>query len=157
MIVSICVASAVVAAGAFGFLLTRSNPPFPSSIAKQVSFVTYVPAHDWSADTAHATYNAGVLLFTAQRTNVTLSLSEQATPSVFGDVPQYYSALLGKMNQYDSFGTANGTVYLTKPTELNGLQTAVLNNDGTLVFVRPNHAMSADQWRQFFNTLRLIK
>ena len=138
-------------------ILHHSSSPLPNAIAKQVAYVTYYPGKQWQTSLQQATYTAGVLRFTSTQNNVSLSFSEQATPPVFTDVPQYYPSLLGKLNQYSSFGSVAGTVYLTKPAELKGGQTAVANTDGTLVFVRPNKDLSTTEWQRLFNNLQTIK
>jgi hypothetical protein len=142
--------------GMIGYI-QRSSSPFPQSMARAITFVVYYPAKTWQTDTAHATFTNGVVNFTTRGTTATISITEQATPAVFNDIPQYYPALLTKLNQYENFGTINGTVYLTKPTELAGRQSAVLNNNGTLLFARPNHNMNVDDWRRFFNSMSTIR
>jgi hypothetical protein len=143
---------------AVALLLTHKQAsPLPKTVTSRISFVVYYPSKEWQTASAQATYANSILRFTSERFGVQLSFSEQATPQVFNDVPQYYPSLLSKLNQYANLGTANGTVYLTKPKELQGGQTAVLNNSGTLLFVRPSQNMSSDEWRRLFNTMHVLK
>lgn len=93
----------------------------------------------------------------SSQTNTQLTITQQATPSVFSDVPQYFPTLITRLNEYSSFGSIYGTVHLTKPKELNGQQQAVLNTSGTLMFVHPSHNLSDDTWRRFFNGLQVVK
>ena len=154
----VCIAVAILlVAPSWFFIERRAHSPFPADVTKKVSFVVYYPDKTWQINGAKATYANGALFFVATKEDVTVSFNEQATPQVFNDVSQYYPTLLTRLKEYASFGTANGMVNLTRPAELNGGQTAVLNNDGTLVFVRPNHDLDVDQWRQLFNRLQTIK
>ena len=84
-------------------------------------------------------------------------ISEQATPQVFNDIPEYYPKLIEKLNGYSDFDSVLGKVSLTKPKELNGAQSAVFNGKGTLMFVRPNQSLSDDDWRQFFDQMTIWK
>jgi hypothetical protein len=66
--------------------------------------------------------------------------------------------LVSGLDSYDQLQTGFGTLYLTHPKELHGIQTAVMNTSaGTLVFVRPLHNISSSQWESFFNNLIVIK
>lgn len=134
-----------------------AKPSLPLSITQQASFIGYVPSSDWIVDSPAATYQNGVLTFTAYRNGNTLTITEQATPPIFNDVPQYFSTLTDRLNRYSTIGTAIGQVHLTKPKELNGDQQAVLNSNGTLLFVHPKIGMSDDDWRRFFNSAQTIK
>jgi hypothetical protein len=86
-----------------------------------------------------------------------LYITEQNTPDPFNDIPQYYPTLLGKLNEYSEIQTSIGTVALTHPTELKGGQSAVSNTHGTLMFVRPQNNLSDSQWKNFFNSIDVIK
>ncbi|HSX07383.1 MAG TPA: hypothetical protein VLG11_00650 [Candidatus Saccharimonadales bacterium] len=153
------VAAACLAVGAVvaaGIWLRPAGSPLPASVMRTVTFALYYPDKSWRTEATQATYTNGVVALTTQKAGITLSVTEQATPPVFGDVPQYYPSLLAKMNEYASFNSALGTVYLTKPTELGGNQTAVLNGNGTLLFVRPSTALTTGGWQQFFGSLRAV-
>ncbi len=151
-ILLICVGSAT------AWVMThREAPLLPPRITEQASFVMYVPGSDWQTDAEEATIRNGVLTLHASRGNDSLIITQQAIPEVFDDVPQYYPQLISRLNKYASFGTVNGTVYLTKPKELNGQQQAVLSNNGTLLFAHPSHNLDSDSWRRFFNSLIIVK
>jgi hypothetical protein len=135
----------------------------PANIQKQLSFVLYVPDDKDAVierSSIHYANGDGVLSYTVgyNPAHAEITITQQATPSVFTDVPQYYPTLLDRLNQYASLGTINGTVYLTKPTELKGQQQAVLNDNGTLLFAHPgNRNLSNDDWRRFFNSLQTVR
>jgi hypothetical protein len=153
-----CLLCLILIAGAvLAFIRTRPGDPLlPSSIASQVSFIAYLPSREWETPQGQMTYQKDVLTIHSSKSGTALTISEQATPEVFNDVPDYYPALISKLNKYASLDTANGTAYLTKPTELNGQQ-AVLNNAGTLIFVHPSKNLSNGDWRRLFNGLQVIK
>lgn len=138
-----------------------NRSPLPGDIQKQVSFAVLLPAGDWQVPTDSYRFinDSSVLQFTANNTslNRTLSFSQQPTPSQFDDIPQYFPALLTKLNAYDTVSTVQGPLRLTRPTELQGRTQAVLNANGTLVFASPNQALTVQQWRQLFNDMQLLK
>lgn len=86
-----------------------------------------------------------------------LIFSEQPTPESFVDVPQAFDKLISSLQGYTSFDSVNGKVNLTHPKELKGQQAAVLNNKGTLMFIRATGNVSDDTWRQIFNNLDVVK
>lgn len=131
----------------------------PMDIMSQIPFVIYIPSDEWRIKKETPAYKKGVLSFTVvneNQNNSELGITQQVSPELFIDVPQYYPALLDRLKKYASFGTKNGTVHLTKPVELKGEQQAILNNNGTLMFVHPDRDMSDDEWRKFFNTLNTV-
>jgi hypothetical protein len=141
-----------------GVLLAfRPQVPLPVDITKQLSFpLVYPPTKtSYTMDKKSASYSASakVLIFHAKADNLDLTISEQATPDTINDIPEYYPKLIEKLNGYSDFDSLNGKVSLTHPKELNGGQTAVFNGKGTLMFVKPSHDMSNDEWRTFFNSL----
>lgn len=142
------------------YRLTHPTPLVPASILKQVEFVPMVPdaRSGWQLQTGSLQYDATqkVLFFNVTNGTDKLIFSEQATPDQFSDIQGYQDAFLAKLNQYKDFDTAAGTVYLTHPTELSGGQSAVLNEQGTLLFARPSHNLTDNEWRNLFdNTVQV--
>ncbi len=86
-----------------------------------------------------------------------MTITEQATPSGFTDIPQAYDKFINSLSGYFSFGSVNGTVNLVRPHNLNGEQAAVINDKGTLMFIHPMQDLPPDVWRQLFNNLTVIK
>ena len=124
---------------------------------RQIPFTVYFPDASWKTNTHDASYQNGVLRFAAQQAQGRVIFTEQSTPPIFSEVPQYLPSLLAKMNQYASFSSSSGTVYLTKPNELRGGQTAVIENGGTLLFIRPAQELSEKQWQQLCSGLYTVK
>jgi hypothetical protein len=83
-------------------------------------------------------------------------LAEQAAPQSFTDVPQAYDALLNKLREYQDLNTSFGDVTLTRPVELNGGQSAVVNSKGTLIFAKPTRDLPDHQWQNIFNNMQLV-
>ena len=139
-------------------VVRHSQSPLPKSIAKQVDFTTYYPSKEWKVAASDITYDskAEVLAYRIKKGDNTIAMNQQPTPTQFTDIPQYYPTLLIKLHEYESVGTTNGTVHLTRPQELNGKTSAVLSNEGTLVFAQSNTTMSSKDWRQFFNALKTV-
>jgi hypothetical protein len=92
-----------------------------------------------------------------QGSNNLITISEQSSPPQFSEVPDSYAKLLQSLNQYAVYESANGTFYLTKPTELKGGQAAVMNAKGVLLFAKPTQDLSDKQWKQLFNDLSLVR
>ncbi len=148
----------IVLSSIISFFVLRTINPLPKNIVKEIAFVYVLPAN-WSIKQDSVRYKDAVLSFRATDPESTneMSITQQSTPEVFTDVPQYYPTLLDRLNRYKTFESANGVVYLTKPTELKGAQQAVMNSKGTLMFAHPVRNMTDDEWQRFFNSLESFK
>ena len=136
------------------------RPIFSAALKKQVSFVILEPGSGTVIDRKSINYNSsnGVLTFDAKlASNNSVVITEQASPSEFSDIPEVYNRITEKLNTYSSFDSVYGKVYLTKPTQLKGGQSAVMDGQGTLTFMHPQNGLSDDDWRRLFNGLNLIK
>lgn len=149
------------AGGGYYFWQKYSNP-IPASIRKEVAFPVFYPSST-IVKVNHSTIeydkSGQVLSFsgnTVTSNHMKLIFSEEPTPDPFNDITGYYQALLNDMNQYDSFSTINGTVYLTTPKNLNGNQSAVMNTEGNLMFVRANGSLPTNTWKTIFNGLSIV-
>lgn len=150
-----------------GFVLTyfkfmKHTPVISPFIKSQVSTPIFLPSQkDYKVDPQSVTFDTREKLLTFTATNIgdgsTVVVTQQPTPDTFTDIPQYFDKLVEAMGQYKQFDSLNGKVTLTKPTELKGSQTAVLNQNGTLLFARPSRDLTDDDWRRFFNGLVLNK
>jgi len=142
-------------------VIFRPRVPIPDRIVHQLNFSLMYPdaSSGYEVDPSKTSYDASskVLIFHAKQEGVELIITEQATPDPFNDIPQYYPKLIEKLNGYKDFDSINGSVSLTRPTELKGGQTAVFNGKGTLIFVKPSRALSDDDWRAFFNSLVIAR
>jgi hypothetical protein len=155
---AVCLAAAI-AAGLFIVLHNRSE--LPAAIRRQVHFGVFMP------DSAQARVQPATMVYDGQEQSLsyvstmtdgtTLTVSEQATPQSFSDIPQAYDKVVDTMNRYAVLDTISGKVYLTKPRNADHKQVAVFNNRGTLLFMRASGNLSDDRWRQLFNGLRLVK
>ncbi len=140
-------------------ILSIHHSPF-EPVRKQISFLVFAPGDPYEVDPKSVSYDdkAKVLYFKAQAgSGAVLNFNEQATPDSFVDVPEVYSKLTEKLQEYKTLDTAAGRVSLTHPVELKGKQTAVVLSQGTMIFVRPDKDLSEDDWRELFNHLVIIK
>lgn len=150
----------VVVLGGLSWSALRPKPsPLPASISQKIVFAAVIPGKPWVVYPGSYRYDskAQVLNFTATDSAKSITFTEQAAPSQFNDIPQYYPALLNKLNQYRTLSTANGVVNLTRPTELKGEQEAVLTTGGTLIFAHPDNPMTDADWRRLFNSANIVK
>jgi hypothetical protein len=159
-VMAILIAILLIIIGALVWL--RHLHPLPKSIRQQVNYLVFYPASDSgvAVDKSSFKYDAAqkVLSYTVSTQNRTLTVSEQPTPDAFNDVPQAYDKLVQSLGEYGSFDSLFGKVSLTRPQQLHGQQSAVMNAKGTLLFAHPTQGeLSDDEWRQLFNSLRVVK
>lgn len=159
---ALLVGLAIGAGGLYGAykLLTKPEPPvIPVEYSQKVNFsiIAPSPSNGYSLDTFGYDATSGVLSFTARGPEANFLFTEQATPSNFTEIPEYFDKLVESLLEYKRFDTEIGRVSLTKPKEFNGQQAAVLNTKGTLLFVRPDKELDDETWRQFFNRIQTIK
>jgi len=164
LIIGVLLVVAVATGGTIAAVLyvqSRQSGVISSSIQQHIAFQIYAPIDTsaWAINRSSIAYNSsqGVLSLSVSSPTNTFVLEEQQTPDIFTNVSQYYPTLLSKLNVYGNFQTGLGTVELTKPTELHGEQTAVLNSAGTLLFVRPKNNLTNGQWGTFFSSLVVTK
>lgn len=140
-------------------IYTTRNRTIPPAIARQISFRVYWPKSTNAVpDKQSIKYDAqqGVFSYVVLINANSVTVTEQATPSEFTDIPNYFSALINHLNNYDTFSSANGTVYLTKPSGTGG-EAAVINQSGTLLFAHTQGTINENNWRLFFNNLQIIE
>ncbi|MFI5240738.1 MAG: hypothetical protein ACHQUB_03460 [Candidatus Saccharimonadia bacterium] len=157
IIFSLCI---IVIALISAFGLVYFSSPIPPSIRRNVSFGIFYPkSSNYHCQRSSFAYDPQAKIVTYVCSNASLRLNlnitEQASPDGFVDAPQAFETLINKLQNYASFDSVVGKVYLTHPVELNGGQTAVMDGEGTLVFIRPTNAISEDNWRKLFNSLNL--
>lgn len=141
---------------ALGWLWLK-RPLLPGDLRRQISFVVFYPSSHNPArpDRSTIKYDGSqkLLTYTARIGSTTLIVTNQAAPDAFVDIPAAYDKMLADMHAHDSFTGSLGKVTLTRPDNLNQQQVAVLNAQGTLMFVRADHDLEVEQWRKFFNSL----
>lgn len=152
------------------FILTNMNRD-KNIISKQVlddaNFAIFYPltteksSSTWQLQRDRTSYDkqSGVLTLHAleESTGRMILLNEQPTPGAFNDVPTQYSRMLTSLNEYNELQLSFGTVALTRPAELKGAQAAVANKAGTLIFAEPSVNLSDDEWKVFFESLRIVR
>ena len=152
---------AIMALATGAFLYIRSQSTIPAQIKQQLDFLVFLPQENQSFRIDHKSfkYDANLKVFSVVVTsfNIKNTISEQPTPDAFNDVPGYYDKLTQTLNLYESFDSNLGKVYLTRPKELNGKQSAVMSTKGTLMFASSDKDLTDSQWRQFFNSLNVVK
>jgi hypothetical protein len=162
VITTLVVAIILAGVGYFGYRgWNNSKQIISPTLKNQLTFAFFWPSQTTSitAQKQSIKYDNSIkqISYIAQTVGgAHLTVSEQATPQSFTDVPQVYDKLMTSMFQYEAFDTVNGKVYLTHPKELNGGQAAVMNSKGTLLFIKPDKPLSDDTWHQVFNNLQII-
>lgn len=151
-----------IGAGLSGVIFWQSQrSAFPTDVKKQASFLIFYPRRGSEAEINRQSIaydsSAKVVSYSLIFVGNQLIVNQQATPETFVDIPDYYPNLLEKLNKTSTLPTELGDVHLTRPTELKGKQSAVVNHKGTLVFVQPDKDIDEDGWRRFFNSLDAVK
>lgn len=157
-----------VAGGTFVWLNVYKNDAIISKrILNEANFTIFYPrnatknTNDWQLEKDRTTYdkNSGVLTIHAVQpsTGKQIILNEQPVPGAFTDVPTQYSTMLTTLHEYGELQLGFGTVALTHPQELKGGQAAVANKAGTLIFAKPSVNLTNDEWRDFFESLRILR
>ncbi|HEY4964397.1 MAG TPA: hypothetical protein VIH90_06935 [Candidatus Saccharimonadales bacterium] len=143
------------------YFLRSKTTTIPEAVKSQVNFPIMYPSDSslLTVKPQSIKYNSSdqQLTFVAMYKRCTVSFSEQPTPSSFIDVPTVYTTLVTNLNEYTSFESINGSVYLLLPKELAGAQSAVMNSKGTLMFARPISMLTVNEWKQIFNDLQVLK
>lgn len=126
----------------------------PSEIEKQLDFNPVLPASDgpMMLDTTTFKYEPKdkVMTVVGSFEGGKLTIAEQAYPEIL-----IYDKFVAGMGLYAEEQTKIGTVTLTKPSNLNGKQVAVLNYRNTvLIFVQAEKELTNDKWKQIFNDFK---
>jgi hypothetical protein len=143
------------AAFAVGYYLWP-KPILPSSVTKQVNFTVFVPNEKVTVvnkNSAKYDEKLKLLSYDIVANNIKIVISLQPTPESFTEIPEAYDRVVASMNEYAKFENNLGVVRLTRPTDLDGKQVAVLNAKGTLAFIKPESDLTDDEWKDFFNNL----
>ena len=159
--VSVLLTSTVlVGAGWAVHMALKPKSAVPADIRKQLDFTPYTvkPESTLKADGKSYKYDAsqkGFSFVASGGGTGRLTVSEQATPQSFIDIPDLYTKLVDNLNRYGAFNNQMGTVYLTRPKDQPRGQTAVINSNGVLMFVRSAGDLRDDQWRKLFQSFSL--
>jgi hypothetical protein len=149
----------VLISAVIGMMIFIFRPPIPHRYVQQAGFGIWYPTGGYkiTAGSFKVAKNGQDTLatFQAEGTYGKLGFTEQAEPSSFIDVPDVYTKLISKLQGYSSFTSTNGKVDLTRPVELRGQETAVMDSKGTLIFVKPDRKLTDEEWRRLFNSLQL--
>lgn len=150
----------VVAIAAILYYFLRPQSVIPSATKAQLTSPLLMPTDQTVAviDRTSVKYDPKIKMLTydVQFEDIKVVISEQPTPESFIDIPDVYTKMLESMNEYKKFELAIGVIHLTRPTDLKGKQSAVVNSKGTLLFASPKEDLTEDQWRRFFRTVDLV-
>lgn len=136
------------------------KPSIPGPIKSQLTSTLLIPkGGDYITDRESAKYDSKIKLLTF-RTQIkgltTVTVSEQATPDQFTDIPTYSEKVFQKFGEYKTFEMSIGIVHLVRSPK-DKQQAAVINTKGTLMFVKPDKDLTEDQWREFFKNIAVIQ
>jgi hypothetical protein len=130
--------------------------PLPASIKQQVSFPVFLPTTGVTINKSSYKFDPSqkVLSFTGSLADGQMvTFAEQATPSSFTDIPNFYQQFLQALYDYQSFDGLDGTVHMTHPKGAG--QAVVMSAKGTLLFARVSQDEPQSTWRSVFNSFRV--
>lgn len=157
--VLIVVVAVVVVTTLYYFL--RPQPVIPAEVKSQLTSSLLMPTDKTVTviDRGSVKYDSKirVLTYDVQYDGIKVVISQQPTPESFLDIADVYTKVLESMNEYQKFELAIGVIHLTRPPDLKGKQSAVLNSKGTLLFASPEEDLTEDQWRRFFKDVQLVE
>ena len=159
--VAIVAAVLIIGGGAGLFVTSRNRQPIPAGISKQLSFSPFVLAKSRAGGATAGSYkydkSQGVFSFVLMLPNKhAFTVSEQASPQNFSEIPGLYTKLLDGLNQFDTVSTFNGTLTLTRPG--GNAEAGVLNDKGVLMFIRTTaKQVGKDEWKQVTEMMDIDK
>lgn len=128
----------------------------PRSILKQVNFVIFYPPASQQMTIEPGTFkyakSLGQVSFIVGFGGRHITFAEQSSPDSFSADPNFYPQFIQKLGGYATFGSTNGQVDLTRPSQVNA-ETGVMNAKGTLLFAKSDGDLSEDNWKLLFNAL----
>lgn len=138
------------------------NTLIPASVQEQISYGVYLPEDSdiriQPDSVEFEPQSKGIsYVMQAAKTGDKYTVSQQATPEEFTDIPEYLPKLIERMGNYATIDTVLGKVYLTKKQEADSKQIAVMNEKGTLVFVQADRDLTNNEWRALFKNFQLEK
>lgn len=150
----------IIAALASFLFFKHTSLPLPADVESKLTFSPFVPANgnkriSISGSTVTKLENGTQLLtYTLRMDDTAITVTQSVQPTQFTDIPQYKEQFLSNIiNQYASFQTSNGTIYLGRVVKQNNKQVGIIVERGLLVFLNPNQDLSESQWRTIGDAL----
>lgn len=156
---------AMLFAGIFVYFAVNkySQPhPLPSEISSKINFIVFYPNSNSKVEVDQNSFkfdeSTKLLTFTANLAQNRLTFAEQSTPERYVDIPQSFDKLIETLNPYTSFDSFYDRVYLTKPKELSGKQSAIMNSKGTLMSISATEGeLTVEDWKRLFNSFEVLR
>jgi hypothetical protein len=128
------------------------------AIAKQLDYKAFVPASSAGAvvDKTTYKYDAKTKIFSYVALiggEVRATVTEQALPSEFVDIPEAFEKMASAMGAFLTFDSSFGRVSICRSEKAPGAEMAVASGGGTLIFVKANGSLAESGWRKLFNGL----
>ena len=140
---------------------SHKNPGVPAELKQKTGYTVLYPTKNDAAKVDESTFkfdSKDRLLSYIGRTpsNNKLIISQQAQPATMAAGQPAYDLLIKNMLGYKTFKSDNGDVNLTRPSQFQGDQFAVLRTKDSLLFIRPERDISDAQWAEIFNSFKPI-
>jgi hypothetical protein len=158
----ILLALILLGAGLLAYNQSSNKNPLPDNIKHQITYKVLYPTPKAGELSSSYSYQAEqkTLSFLLKKFGSKISITEQPAPDSLGSGNQIYFQALG-IHPYAQFVSKLGPVALTKFWESNTLdpkgQSGILVSKGTLLIAHPDKALTNDQWKQLFNSLKIAK
>ena len=153
----------VILIGVLIYLSTIVSNPLPGPMRSQINFRVIIPvSSSVKLNSTSYSYDLDnkILSFTGSFQNNLFTFTEQTSPEAVGTDSQPYYPALG-IHSYAQFKIDLGTVALTKFWQSGTLipngQSGILSSKGTLLTIHTDKSLSNQQWKNLFNTTKIVR
>ena len=141
-------------------VLFPATSPVPANIKSQLSFPVLYPKND-TVNSSSWKYLSDEkdLTFTVKHGDFTVVFTEQEVPLAYQNDQAAYDRFIGTLRPSATFNTPLGSVSLASFVTAGDFQyegkSAILKSHNTLLIAHPSRALSDDEWRSLFDSLKV--
>lgn len=127
----------------------------PVAVVEPATYTVFAPITGIVPDSAD--YDAVRSMVSYRMTSpAAVTVSMQAMPAQFTDVPGYADRFFNGLEPYKTFTSDIGKVHLTWRADNENADTAIINAGDTLIFVSSPKELPLDTWKNVVTTLQAI-
>lgn len=127
----------------------------PAAVVETIPYTVFAPTSGLTPDSADYD-TARQMVSYDMTTPAPVTVSMQAMPAQFNDVPGYADRFFNGLESYKTFTSEIGKVHLTWRVDGNKADTAVINAGDTLIFISSAKELSVDTWKEIVTTLQAV-
>ena len=127
----------------------------PAAVVDAASYTVYAPSTGVMPESAD--YDAARQMVSYKITSpAPVTVSMQAMPAQFQDVPGYADRFFNGLEPYKTFTSDIGKVHLTWRVDDKSADTAVVDGGDTLLFISSQKELSVDTWKEIITLMQAI-